>query len=100
MDTRTTEAEESEDDEWEQRLENISLQDPDTDEEEASVASGSHEGSLVIPGERTEDVRLWLDVHCRQLELHEEVGPDNEEYEAEAGSRPEDVISRGVEASQ
>ena len=97
-----TEAEDSDDEEWEQRLENISLQDPDTDEEEASVASGSHEGSLVIPGQRTEDVRLWLDVHSRQLELHEdeEVGLHDEEYGAEADSRPEDVINRGVEASQ
>ena len=100
VDTGMTETEDTDDEEWEQRLENISLQDPDTDEEEASVASGSHEGSLVIPGERTEDVRLWLDVHSRQLELHEdeELGLHDEDYEAD--SRPEDVITRGVEASQ
>lgn len=102
VDTRTTEEDtEDEEDEWEQRLENISLQDPDTDEEEASVASGSHEGSLAIPGERAEDVRLWLDVHSRQLELADgEVADlDEEDYEA-TGSRPEDVITRGEEASQ
>ena len=89
-----------ENDNLEQELENISLQD-DTDEEEASVASGSHQGSLLIPGERAEDVRQWLEIHCssRQLDLYEDEGglfyPDET-----ATSNPEDVIIRGVEASQ